>query len=278
MYKGNIIAVGYARVSSKKQQEEVDALAVQEAKIRDAATSSGYVLDNIYSEVGSAVAEDSIESREKFRAAVQEAVARDAVLIVVDPTRLFRNVRAAQKFLSETKIRVFSVAGGRLLSKATLLAAVKAGEVAARNIQQGTVQALSQGKREPYAHPADAGRLGKKASQPVQSSKKDERTRRYVEIFLDNPAVRTMTYNELASYLNEQGVKSAHGKDWNKGTVRKMRKNVMPLVEEEQKRLDAASADPGDGQVLSIEEEAQRQIDKLLEEEAIKQNPNWGIF
>lgn len=130
-------AVGYIRVSTDLQASDPKSLEVQAQKIRKACLSNDFFLGCIHEDVGSAASSSNLLDRPGLEDARAHAVAHNHVLVVTEPTRLFRNVAVAREFLAKLDLKVFSVRGNRFLGRRALLDAIRRGETAAQEIRKG---------------------------------------------------------------------------------------------------------------------------------------------
>jgi len=84
-------AIGYTRLSTNLQLERDDSLNRQAARIREACASQGWELLRTFEDVASAVGKGTVSQRPGLRDALSLAKSEGAILVVTEPTRLFRN-------------------------------------------------------------------------------------------------------------------------------------------------------------------------------------------
>ena len=105
----NIKAVGYIRVSTQSQGATGEGLEKQATKIREWCKKKGIQLLSIHEDIASAVGDHSYKRRSGLQDAHKQALREHAILVVSDPTRLFRNLTAAGDFLNNLPKKVFSI-------------------------------------------------------------------------------------------------------------------------------------------------------------------------
>jgi DNA invertase Pin-like site-specific DNA recombinase len=86
-------AIGYVRVSTEGQAIDGVSLAAQEAKVRAWAELNGAILSNVYTDAG--LSGGRADNRPGLQAALQDACANKAVLVVYSLSRLARSTRDA---------------------------------------------------------------------------------------------------------------------------------------------------------------------------------------
>ena len=116
-------AIGYIRVSTEMQAVEDVSLGQQVDRIRECCQRRGVALLEVYEDVASAASVDGFARRDGLCSAVRRAHEEEAMLIVAEPTRLFRNVADVGNWLATVNVPVFSVAHGRILGRRALVSA-----------------------------------------------------------------------------------------------------------------------------------------------------------
>ena len=152
-------AVGYIRVSTEKQARGDRNLEKQAESIRKACARRGMTLHGIYEDTASGADPLGLLRRGDLKAAADRARDEHAVLVIPEPTRIFRNVEAARAFLDTYDIPIFSVREGSFLKRRALLNAVARGEAAAQNIRKGTSEALAKRKTDGVSFSDHPGRI-----------------------------------------------------------------------------------------------------------------------
>lgn len=225
-------AVGYIRVSTELQWQNPQELERQAEKIRNFARQNNLHLKGICEDVGSAVRRHSFLTRPGLQDAAKIAEREHAVLVVTEPTRLFRNREAAQEFLDTYELQVASVDHGGILPKEVLLAAIERGSAAAARIRRGSKAAVR--ARQPGGHFLDAEiqRRAVRASVRSRKFKADEMVDALADLLRDKPELQEMTHRQLADYLNSRLMPTTRGNPWTKASIRRMRKLAMERIRE----------------------------------------------
>lgn len=233
-------AIGYIRVSTEKQNDGDHALEQQAERVRQACIQQGFELFGIREDTRSAVGIHSLSHRpglvEAFRLAERDGL----ILVVPDATRLFRNVALAKDFFGKTKVKIFSVRDGRILSRKVLLTKIAEGEKGAETIRDGTRAALASLKAagKPTGT-ITAKSNASKASARVRRQKADAILERIVAVLQEDLAYRTLTHEAVADLLNRRLITSGRGLQWSETSVRsKHREAKQLLAEREQMEAD----------------------------------------
>lgn len=283
-------AVGYIRVSTEKQAAGDVDLKKQEECVRNACARRGMTLLGIFDDIGSGADSLGITRREGLEVAADYALKERAVLVIPEPTRLFRNVEAAENFLDTYDIPIFSVRHGRFLKRRALLNEIARGEAAVQNIRQGTSEALARKKTEGVAFSSDPVR--KKAAQ-ASAVKRGEKASKIVldivRILEADPSARKFSHEALADLLNNHGIRTGQRRLWNKDTVRRARKAAEAIIlEREEIANDDTIGIPLDDQGREIIDAAVQATatvpaeEPMSEEDAelaeLRKLPTFGMF
>lgn len=226
-------AIGYIRVSTEMQNQEDQALKRQAEKIRQHCADRGIKLLSLYDDTCSAVDAYSVERRPALADSIRWAAEVDACLMVPEPTRLFRNVAVASRWLKSINVPVYSVQDARILSHQELLEAVRAGQQVAKATSDGTVKGL-QMKR------ASGAKLGSKADHTVanKASAKARKQRSdaivdtIAHILLENEAYRDLSNRALADLLNRRKILTGWQRPWTGVGLKRHRKKAEERIEE----------------------------------------------
>lgn len=233
-------AVGYIRTSTEKQNEGDYALRRQAERIRESCAKAGLDLVSIYEDVCSAVDPYSLVRRSGLQDATSRAVQENAVLVVPNATRLFRNVEAARQWLKTVDWPVFSVRDNRIMSRQELLDAIAKGEQNAKKLRRATSEALVQ-KRSQGAKLGSPGNkaAATKASARSRHLRSDETVDEMVRIMLEEPAFCELPHHAFADLLNRKGILSGQNRPWTAAGVKRQR-NLAKKRIDEQAELEAA--------------------------------------
>lgn len=277
-------AVGYIRLSTDGQTLGDTGFDKQAERIRKFCARRGITLDAIHEDVWSGADPLGAIRRDGLLDAVKQARQTGSVLVVSEPTRLFRNVAAAQKFLSTLDVPVLSVRDRRIMKPPALLRSIERGEVAIKNIRQGTKQALAQRKAEGVEFSTSAVRSkAAQASAKSRAQKSENIVRRIAIVLRSDPAYRTLTHEALADLLNRRRILSGWDRPWTRHSVRDARKKAEALITEWEEPdnwdddLPVANMNDQPDQVAAAEPE--RQPDSVEDEEAqLRKLTHFGMF
>ncbi len=228
-----ISAIGYIRVSTEKQAVDDKNLERQAESIRKACAQRGMTLLGIYRDVASGADPQGLVRREELKVAADEAQSKNAVLVIPEPTRLFRNVEAAREFLKIYDIPIFSAHKGSVLSKRAILKAVAKGAETVQNIRQGTSDALAQKQAEGIVFSDHSGRV--KAAAASVKARKEEADRRVldiVRIMETVPFRHSLSHQKLADLLNLHGILTGQRRRWTRDGVRRPRAAAEAILRE----------------------------------------------
>ena len=226
-------AIGYARVSTDLQAGRDDSLDRQVARIRQAALELGWELLAIHKEVGSAVGRDSLNARPDLNDALRQAVREGAIIMVTEPTRLFRTRQFGLKVLRDSGVRVFSLKDQRVLSQKLLGDAFYAGEKQAEVTRESTSKSKAKSARN--VRPSKTATDNSRAS---RKKKSEDVAEQIADILEEDPARERMTHREFADLLNARGLRSGWGRLWNDQSVRHRRSRAMEILRERRELAD----------------------------------------
>lgn len=203
----------------------------QAQRIRKACERRGLTLLGIFDDQASGADPLGAFRREGLIDAASRARAEKAVLVIPEPTRLFRNVEAARDFLSKLDVPVFSVREGRFLKGPALLRGIARGEASVHAIRLGTVEALAQKKAEGVEFSnAEVRKKAAKKSADVRSQQAENIAMRVAVILQSDPAYRDLSNRALADLLNRQRILTGWRRPWTEHSVRGARKKAMELI------------------------------------------------
>lgn len=208
-------AIGYIRVSTEMQAEGDQALERQAETIRRFAQENGLALLSIYEDIGSAYDAHTLSRRPGLGDATRRAAQEGACLLVCEPTRLFRNVEVAEKWLHDCQVPVVSVQEGRALGDQQLLDAVRQGQRTAERIQAGTSDALARKRKRGKALGSSGDKAAaNRASAKVRASRSDQLVTTIAHVLLEDPAYLALSHKALADLLNRRGVLTGWERPW----------------------------------------------------------------
>lgn len=215
-------AVGYIRVSTQKQNEGDHALEGQAEKIRRFCADRGIKLIAISEDACSAVDAFSVERRPSPTEAIQRAAREGACLMVPEPTRLFRNVEVAERWLLTVSVPIFSVKHGKILNRTELLDAISVGAEVAQATRKGTSGALSKKRAAGVKLGSKADRTAANAaSKLARSQTSNAIIDAIARIILEDPAYRDLSHRAFADLLNRRNVLTGWSRSWTEAGVKR---------------------------------------------------------
>lgn len=217
-------AVGYIRVSTKRQEDSGIGLAWQTDEIRIAACRFGYLLDHIYEDTHTGRGNHSLVRRNGLQDAIDEARREGIPIIVSGVDRLSRHSRTLDDLLLQSLIEVKIARNGKLMdyrydSDAGALEQQK-GDL----ISQRTKKALALLK-------ASGVKLGNVASistdaaiansRRTRSFRSAEVVRNIADFLAKDPALASKKRPALVSALNDAKIRTGWDREWTDAALRK---------------------------------------------------------
>jgi DNA invertase Pin-like site-specific DNA recombinase len=228
------LAVGYVRVSTTGQGETGVSLEAQSKGIEAYATHDDYTLVEIFEDVGSGVGPTSFYKRDGLRNALDLAAREGADLIVWDWDRLSRHAgfeRDIQKHLPE-RDRVVCAKRGNTMKEAARVGAFAHAEAEAHEISRRTREAMDRKRKvgAVFGNPdiqTDVQPLG-----VIAWSNSAANLARQIADILRNHECDPfeITHATAADILNEKGLRTRHGKEWNTSRIRGPLKKARALI------------------------------------------------
>jgi DNA invertase Pin-like site-specific DNA recombinase len=267
-------AIGYIRVSTEMQNEGDHALGRQAERIRNACAARGMPLGGIYEDTASATDAFSVERRPSLQDAVSRARRENACLVVTEPTRLFRNVEVAERWLQNAGVEIFSVRDGMILSRSQILEAVKRGEDLAKASSAGTVKALSKKRAAGVTLGSKADRTAaNRASKLARAQRSDTTVDTLARVLSEDLAYRDLSHGAFADLLNRRNILTGWGRPWTAAGVRRQRAIAEQRLEE-WAQIEADDS-PGELVVAPIPEPVAEPVDEYSE---MRKLPTFGMF
>lgn len=257
-------AIGYIRVSTEMQAQDGRALERQAELIRQYAAERHIRLLRICEDVGSAADAYTLVRRTGLQDMARSLEWEDgACLIVSEPSRLFRNVEAAEQWRQTCGVPIISVHHGGALTERQFLDAVRHGEAVAEQIRQGTAVALEkQRKAAKVIGPSGDKRAANRASVKARAARSARIVDMIAHILLEDLAYRELSHKALADLLNRRNVLTGWDRPWTSDGVRRARYEAEKLIRERQE-LDLEDNDtmvriqPLDADSAPVDEEAE---------------------
>lgn len=272
-----VALLGYIRVSTEGQNLEDRALERQAQLIRDFCKRNAIPLLGIHEDVGSAAKPFNDVRRFGLREATDRARREGAGLIVTEPTRLFRDVAAAQAWVDASDVPVVSVRDGSVIAKDAFLDAVREGEEHVEANRRATCNALQKKatKGQALGSPADK-RVANAASVRARADRSNEIVHTIAHILETDPAYRDLSHQALADLLNRRKVLTGWGRAWTASGIRRQRALAEQLLQE-QREIDNDQTIPV-ADVPAADKEVQLTDQEAEEERIARSQPYFGIF
>lgn len=236
-------AVAYIRVSTAGQGECGISLDAQRAGIEAFAHHAGYSVIEIFEDIASGVSARSFSKREGLQRALDLSVGHDADLIVWDWDRLSRHAgfeKQIRKYLPESD-RVICAKRGTDLREAGKRAAFKHSEAVADEIGRRTKESMQKMRAEgvTFGNPEILTKV-----QPLGTSTWSKTCKNHdgkiADALRDLKDPFAITHALAADFLNKKGLRTLHGKDWDKSRVRAPLKRAREILREEEEMLQAS--------------------------------------
>lgn len=278
-------AIGYIRVSTEKQGEEGAGLERQAKAIRDWCNKHNMQLLGIHQDIASAVDEHSYKKRSGLPEAHKQALQENAVMVVYEPTRLFRNIDAAQEFLACLPVGVFSIKNNRYLGKPGVTSAIIKGAEVAENIAAGTQRALQDVKdnqNKPLGSPKGLGR-SRIAALKSRQLRAQEVVEAVAAVLERDEAYRDLSNRALADLLNREGILTGWQRPWTRDAIKKTRKKAEVYIREREALEAELDAEEAQGLPL-VENTNDHKDTPVVQEENEEENaqlraiPGFGVF
>ncbi|MCB2135024.1 MAG: recombinase family protein [Rhodobacteraceae bacterium] len=204
------------------QAEEGLGLEHQRERIRAYALENGYQLEHFFQDIASGNDKRSMMDRPEFSEAVYEAKRLHGTIIVARLDRISRNERKFLEFCSQEKIRIVSTVPGETEGFQQMINAVSKAERVRINIVQGTKKSL----RKKSAQGAALGSVttvlkANRASAKSRATASQMTVLDIRDFLLRHAELRDRTTAEIAAALNVYGLRSGHGRLWNKNSLRR---------------------------------------------------------
>jgi len=229
------------------QNEGDHALERQAEKIRRWCAERGMKLGPIYEDISSATDAYSVERRAPLREAVGWAAREGACLVVTEPTRLFRNVEVAEKWLQIVSVPISSVHHDGVLTRSQLLDAVRMGEEVAKASSTGTKAALEKKRAAGAKLGSKADRTAaNRASKLARMQRSDAIVDTLARILMEDPAYRGLSHRAFADLLNRRNILTGWGRPWTPAGVKRQRM----LAEQRIKEWAELEADDTQGEIV----------------------------
>lgn len=244
-------AISYTRVSTSRQGHSGLGLQAQQIQIDAFAQERAYRIVRKFSDVHTGMGEDSIANRDDLQEAIALARKKRWPIIIADYDRLGRDELTVRELLDDPDLVIISASHGENADRAVIEAAARKAQATGKEISNRTKEKLralkKAGKRlgnPRYEHAM------KKAAE-ARSSNAHKRRLEIVPVVKDLRMSGMRTAGEIAQGLNARGYRTARGGMWKAENIRRTLKEIDALT-------------------TTLESER--------EQEAYRDNPDWGIF
>lgn len=241
------IIVGYVRVSTSRQGETGVSLDAQRDAIRAFADELRIPVLEIFEDVATGYGRSSLRARQGLKRALEACRDRDAILVVWDWSRLSRDADVMRDLreLLPAPDRIRSVKENEDLARATEQGRFARAQHEREKISERTRDALARKKQ-------DGKVLGNPYIDTVQpigaatfKMQSDALVRRIVDALADIPGSETMTTAEIARELNMRGLRTGHGREWNKTRLRLPLQKARALIADDAAAVHEANPNFG---------------------------------
>lgn len=230
---GRSRAVGYLRVSTKKQGKDGVGLEAQRSALQDYVRENGFVLSAVFEDVESGRGPKVLETNKGLLDALKAARHHKCSLLVHDLGRVARSVEVLTA-ISRSGVSIISVGDGVLLDPGTLAARAAYHQAVGERISRETRKALQELKRSGRklgnrTNLAEAQRRG-----ALQNKiKADERVERIAEVIQKAGDPELMTAAQVVDLLNSKGILTGRGAVWTVPAVQRPLRAARKLLAEE---------------------------------------------
>ena len=252
-------AVGYIRLSTELQNDTPMPMERQASRVREASSTHGWNLLEIYDDVQSARGPHSLVRRPGLQDALKRAAEERAILVVSDASRLFRNVGEGMKTFRKFRVPVFSIADDKILTLKELGEAFRKGAEVADKSREGTSAAGKKTINRKLDHLPAAT----KASALSRKKRSIQIDQQISDILEENELHGKLKNRDFADLLNRRGILSGWTQPWTEAGIRRARKRAEYLLAEK-RDLEA---------ILDAEEELNEPV-----EQPYRGDPNYGMF
>lgn len=250
-------AIAYIRVSTAKQLRGWGPDA-QRAAIEAYAKAASLKILDVVEEDHSATDATPLHDRPGFKLALDLAKRHSCPILVSRMHRLSRNVRSYDEFVRSFNVMIIPVCevdtdvlpGQRArIAEAQTTAEIKAARQAAAFDRKRAAG-------EPIGNPNPSATTHKAS---VEARKRYSRQRVETIVAVMDEVGHGLSRPALAAVLNERGIRTSRGEDWNRVNIRRYHVEALRLLEERSAAAEAAKAD-------------------AEENEMMKRVPGFGIF
>lgn len=220
-------AIAYIRVSTEKQARQGRGPEIQIVAIRQFARRLGYKLDRVFRDAESAAGENSIRKRIGAVAAMKLSLETDWPIIVAGYDRFSRNTRTIDNLVVQGRLNLISCLDGENAPFASILARSEIEEELRETISRKTKEKMEELKDQgvPLGNRTNLGKaqkLGAAANKALAQARICE----LAPVIKELRDAGHTTARAIADGLNTRGWPTPQGKDWTRGNMRNLLKQV----------------------------------------------------
>lgn len=225
-------AIAYIRVSTERQARDGRGPEIQIAVIQKFARRVGFTLDRIFRDAESAAGEDSLRKRVGAVAAMRLALETDWPIIVAGYDRFSRNTLTIDNLVLRGRPKLISCSDGENAPYASILARAEISEELSETISRTTREGVRVSKERGvlFGNRTNLPEAQKKGA-AANKANAQARVRELAPVIQALRDAGHVTAWAIADGLNTKGWPTPHGKDWTRGNVRNLLKQVAALDE-----------------------------------------------
>lgn len=224
--------IGYTRVSTGRQAKKQTSHADQAEAIRSHALEHRQTLISVVKDTGSA-SKLPLRERPKLVAALQQAVASGAFILVAEVDRLVRSVEVMHDIL-DYDVPIHVVGEGRVRRDELLRRAVEAQEFSERRSREQRAAAAQRKSAGHVSHKCNIPLGDRQRGRDANKARREQNVVHVVDAVLRHPDRFTGTLHSKADALNELGVLNQYTKGtfrlWTREALKKLWPEVAALA------------------------------------------------
>jgi len=268
-------AIAYVRVSTERQGEKGISLDGQLIQIRQFASKTGFRINKIFREIGSAMGKDPAKLPLRRQACALSKKKRWPI-IVAGLDRFARNVDLLEIYVRDDRLQVISANCGPESNYVILQSqgarAQMEGEEIGRRTKEGLARAKARGAR--LGNPInleEAQRKGAEANKAIAR----QRAQEFERMLAEASGSGARTADQIASSLNDLGYKTPRGAVWTQENVYRVMRQLEAFKREEAESATPPLTRSAPAQHLKVTQERDARLEAKPEG---REDTEWGIF
>jgi DNA invertase Pin-like site-specific DNA recombinase len=225
-------AIGYVRVSTRRQGDKGIGLEAQQAQISAFARRANIVIVEWFGEAHSAMGPAAGRSRPVWDSACRRARELGVPIVVASLDRVSRHTRSLEALVRQNELKIISAEDGGRAVSAVLEAKAARAQYEGEKIAELTRAALQAKKQEGML-------LGNRTNLPEAQQRGAAANRRaaerraadLLESVREIRAAGASTAADIARALNDRGIRTARGEQWNSGNIRRLLRRIKTTEE-----------------------------------------------